>query len=116
MTDEEIEALTKKTEVTLEAKIKAIHQSLYDNIDLKTALSTNEKLYLFCGLIMAGLKTEGVKALEYEDLYSNDSESNNDGTQILQNINSFLSAKSSLTQKTAMIINLLSGVFKKKIL
>ena len=53
LTDAEIEALTRKTEATLEEKIKAMHQSLYDDTQLKTALSTNEKLYLFCGLIMA---------------------------------------------------------------
>lgn len=41
LTDAEIEALTRKTEATLEEKIKAMHQSLYDDMQLKTALSTN---------------------------------------------------------------------------
>lgn len=76
LTDAEIEALTRKTEATLEEKIKAMHQSLYDDMQLKTALSTNEKLYLFCGLIMAGLKTNGVRPLEAADLRGNDNESN----------------------------------------
>lgn len=116
LTDAEIEALTRKTEATLEEKIKAIHQSLYDDIQLKTALSTNEKLYLFCGLIMAGLKTNGVRPLESADLYGNDNERNNDGTIILQNIESFLYAKNCSPEKVNMIKGLLDSVFRKSVL
>ena len=48
LSEKEIEQMTLKAETTLEQKIKSIHQSLYDSDRLKTALSTNEKLYLFC--------------------------------------------------------------------
>ena len=116
LTNAEIEALTRKTEATLEEKIKAIHQSLYDDIQLKAALSTNEKLYLFCGLIMAGLKTNGVRPLESTDLCGNDNERNNDGTIILQNIESFLYAKNCSPEKVNMIKGLLDSVFRKPIL
>lgn len=116
LTDAEIEALTRKTEATLEEKIKAMHQSLYDDIQLKTALSTNEKLYLFCGLIMAGLKTNGVRPLEAADLRGNDNDRNNDGTLILQNIESFLYAKHCSPEKVDMIKGLLENVFKKAVL
>lgn len=116
LTDAEIEALTRKTEITLEEKIKSMHQSLYDDMQLKTALSTNEKLYLFCGLIMAGLKTNGVRPLETTDLRGNDNERNNDGTMILQNIESFLYAKHCLPEKVDMIKGLLESVFKKTVL
>lgn len=116
LTEAEIEALTRKTEATLEEKIKTMHQSLYDDTQLKTALSTNEKLYLFCGLIMAGLKTNGVRPLEAIDLRGNDNERNNDGTLILQNIESFLYAKSCSAEKVDMIKGLLEGVFKKSVL
>lgn len=116
LTDAEIEALTRKTEATLEEKIKAMHQSLYDDMQLKTALSTNEKLYLFCGLIMAGLKTNGVRPLEAADLRGNDNERNNDGTMILQNIESFLYAKHCSPEKVDMIKGLLESVFKKSVL
>lgn len=116
LTDAEIEALTRKTEATLEEKIKAIHQSLYDDIQLKAALSTNEKLYLFCGLIMAGLKTNGVRPLESTDLCGNDNERNNDGIIILQNIESFLYAKNCSSEKVNMIKGLLDSVFKKSVL
>lgn len=116
LTDAEIETLTRKTEATLEEKIKAIHQSLYDDMQLKTALSTNEKLYLFCGLIMAGLKTNGVRPLEAADLRGNDNERNNDGTMILQNIESFLYAKHCSPEKVDMIKGLLESVFRKSVL
>lgn len=116
LTDAEIEELTRKTEATLEEKIKAMHQSLYDNTLLKTALSTNEKLYLFCGLIMAGLTTKGVKPLETSDLIGNDNEHNNDGTIILKNIETFLYAKNCSSDKVNMINGLLESVFKKSIL
>lgn len=116
LTEKEIEDLTRKTEATLEEKIKSMHQSLYDDTQIKTALSTNEKLYLFCGLIMAGLKTSGVKTLEASDLLGNDNERNNDGITILQNIESFLIAKNCSLEKVEMIKGLLEGVFKKSVL
>lgn len=116
LTDAEIEVLTRKTEATLEEKIKAMHQSLYDDMQLKTALSTNEKLYLFCGLIMAGLKTNGVRPLEAADLRGNDNERNNDGIMILQNIESFLYAKRCSQEKVDMIKGLLESVFMKSVL
>lgn len=116
LTDKELEALTRKTEETLEEKIKSIHQSLYDAVQLKTALSTNEKLYLFCGLIMAGLTTNGVRPLEPSDLRGNDNDRNNDGTTLLQHIESFLYAKSCSNEKVEMIKGLLEGVFKKTVL
>ena len=116
LSEDEIEALTNKTEATLEEKIKSIHQSLYDDVQLKTALTTNEKLYLFCGLIMAGLKTAGVRTLEVTDLHSNDSVHNNDGTILIHNIESFLYAKNASVEKVQMISGLLSGVFSKSIL
>ena len=116
LTDKELEALTRKTEETLEEKIKAIHQSLYDDVQLKTALSTNEKLYLFCGLIMAGLTTNGVRPLEPSDLRGNDNDRNNDGTTLLQHIESFLYAKNCSNEKVEMIKGLLEGVFRKTVL
>lgn len=116
LTEVDIEALTRKTESTLEEKIKNIHQSLYDDKRLKTSLGTNEKLYLFCGLIMAGLRTDGVKPMEASDLNCNNNVKNNDGTYILNNIESFLYAKNCSTEKVDMIKGLLESVFKKKVL
>lgn len=116
LTDKEIEALTRKTEAELEERIKSIHQSLYDNNKLKTSLSTNDKLYLFCGLIMAGLKTKGVAPLTMNMLCSNDNEKNNDGTVIFNTISSFLSSKNCSNEKVEKVLGLLEPIFKKKVL
>lgn len=116
LTDAEIENLTRKTEATLEEKVKTIHQSIYDDKQLQTALGTNEKLYLFCGLIMAGLKTDGVRPLVVADLYSNNNAADNDGTVMLAKIKAFLRNKNCSEDKVKMISDLLLGVFSKKVL
>lgn len=116
LSESEIEELTRKTETTLEEKIKSIHQNLYDDERLKTSLTTNQKLYLFCGLIMAGLKTNGISPLEPNDLKGNNNEKNNDGIIILNNIRSFLYDKNCSSEKVDMILGLIEPVFKNKIL
>lgn len=116
LTEKEIEDRKKKTESTLEARIKDIHQSIYDDERLRRTLSTNEKLYLFCGLIMAGLKTKGVVSLDSAMLQGNMNERNNDGTVLLSNIESFLIGKNCSTDKVDMIVGLLKGVMTKKVL
>lgn len=116
LTDAEIEELTRKTEATLEEKIKSMHQSIYDNSQLKTALATSEKLFLFLGLIMAGLKANGVKQMEPADLYGYDNVKNNDGTYILNNIESFLDSRCNDENIVDMVMALLDGVFKKSVL
>lgn len=116
LTDAEIEELTRKTEATLEEKIKSMHQSIYDNSQLKTSLATSEKLFLFLGLIMAGLKANGVKQMEPADLYGYDNVKNNDGTYILNNIESFLDSRCNDENIVDMVMALLDGVFKKSVL
>ena len=114
LTELELEKATRKAEETLESKIKSIHQALYDDEKLKTMFQTNEKLYLFCGLIMAGLSVEGVAPLETADLKSNDSEINNDGCLIVTYIKNFLTAKKCSQDKIDMILNLIEPVFTRK--
>ena len=114
LTDDELQDLKERTENELEAKIKSIHQRLYDDKSLQTTLSTTDKLYAFSGLIMAGLQTKGVKRLEVNDLSSNDSEDWNDGTIILQHINAFLKARNASKDKIDLIDSLLGTVFKNK--
>ena len=114
LTEEEIEAIKANTENELEAKIKAIHQRLYDDKSLKKTLNTNDKLYVFTGLIMAGLATNGVKRLEVSDLSSNNSEALNDGAIVLDHIKVFLTARHATTDKIYLITSLLGNVFKNK--
>ncbi len=116
LSDEEREKVRSKAEATLEERVKGIHQSLYDDKNLKTALGTNEKLYLFCGLIMAGLSVEGVAPLNVSDFAGNDDDEDNDGTKILTRIKSFLKKKKCSDDKIDMIVGLLTPVFRKNVL
>lgn len=114
LTDAEKEKLKRDKEELLERSIKDIHQKIYDDVNIKTLLSTNEKLYLFCGLIMAGLTTEGVRPLEVADFYSNDDIRNNDGSLILTRTESFLRKKRCPEDKINMVLNYLKPVFEKR--
>lgn len=114
LTDEEKEAIVRKAEENLETKVKKMHQSIYDDDELKPLLDTNEKLYLFCGLIMAGLKTDGVAPLDESDFKGNKLEDKNDGTVITDQIKVFLKEKKCTDDKIEMICGLLNTVFRKK--
>lgn len=114
LTDDEIVEITKKTEIEFESKIKAIHQSLYEDERLRTYISTNDKLYLFCGLIMAGLKQDGVAVLDPSELRGNTSQRNNDGQVILRSIESFLESKGCPEDKIDKIFASLKQVFTKE--
>lgn len=114
LTDAEKEKLKRDKEELLEQSIKGIHQRIYDDASIKMLLGTNEKLYLFCGLIMAGLTTEGVKPLEVSDFDSNDDIDNNDGKIILNRTKSFLRKKNCPKDKIDMVLNYLKPVFEKR--
>lgn len=110
LTEEELDKLTKKVEATLEQKIKSIHQNIYDNKLI--TLETNEKLYLFCGLIMAGIHTKGVSPLTANQLTGSDNPEYNDGTIIINHINAFLNSKNMDNSKKEMIQKLLFPILK----
>lgn len=111
LTDAEVEKLTAMTEDKLESRVKSIHQRLYDDKSLKTLLSTNQKLYLFTGLIMAGLKTAGVNELTPDGFMSNDDADVNDGTLVLSRVRSFLRHRNASEDKIKIVVNLLNEVF-----
>lgn len=113
LTAEEKEKLKRDKEELLEQSIKGIHQRIYDDPSIKTLLTTNEKLYLFCGLIMAGLTTEGVKTLEVSDFPSNNDFDDNDGKIVLRRTKSFLHKKNCSDDKVDMVLNYLRPVFDK---
>lgn len=113
LTEAEKEKLKRDKEDLLEQSIKGIHQRIYDDASIKTLLGTNEKLYLFCGLIMAGLTTEGVKPLEVSDFYSNDDPDDNDRSIVLRRTKAFLRKKNCSTDKVNMVLNYLKPVFEK---
>lgn len=112
-TDAELEKLKRSKEELLEKSIKDIHQKIYDDNEMKNLLSTNDKLYFFCGLIMAGLKTDGVRPLNVDDLPSNNDTEDNDGQTILKRTKSFLKKKKCLEEKIDMVIGYLKPVFEQ---
>lgn len=114
LTAEERERLKRDKEERLEQSIKDIHQRIYDDSTIRTLLSTNDKLYFFCGLIMAGLTTEGVKPLELERFSSNDDADDNDGGIVLTRTKSFLNKKKCPKDKIDMVLNYLKPVFEKR--
>ena len=114
LTDKEREKLKRDREEALEESIKAIHQRIYDDADMKNLLGTNDKLYLFCGLIMAGLTTQGVRPLEAADFHSNDDVDDNDGRLVLNRAKSFLRKKGCSSSKVDMVMGYLKPVFDKR--
>ena len=112
LSENERNELRASTEAELETKIKAIHQKLYEDKSFKNILSTNQKLYAFTGLIMAGLTTEG---MSLDELTSRDNEFVNDGTTVLNHIKAFLATRNADQSKIETIISLLgTNVFKNK--
>lgn len=116
LTQQEQEEAKKKLETELEVNIKAIHQSIYDDEALRNVLSTNEKLYLFCGLIMAGLETKGMTPLEPSEMHSNDNQKYHDGTMILSQIEAFMNQRGCSTEKQEQVMRLLKPVFNRRVL
>lgn len=116
LTEEEKEQLKRDMEATLEESIKNIHQRIYDSKDIKAILTLNEKLYFFIGLILAGLKPNGVKPLENSDLYSFDNEDDNDGETVLKKIKVVLKAQNCSAEKVNMVLGYLTPVFMKRTL
>lgn len=116
LTEAEREKVKRAKEADLESHILKIHQKIYDDQRLRSPLSTNEKLYLFCGLIMAGLSINRVAPLSHVHFMGNDIEGDNDGKVIIDRVRTFLVWKKCSADKVEMILGLLSPVFKKPVL
>lgn len=111
LSDAEREQIKRQTEQTLEERVKAIHQSIYDDPKLRVMLDTNGKLYLFCGLIMAGMPIAGAADLAPNDLTSNTTSKINDGTLIMDRIEMFLESRESTQDKVNMVRSLFQPTF-----
>lgn len=109
LTEAEKEKLKRSKEALLEKSVNDIHQRIYK--DASIDLLPNDKLFLFCGLIMAGLTTVGIKPLEVSDLYGNDDKKMNDGAIILDRADSFLRKKGCPDDKVDKVIGALRLVF-----
>lgn len=114
LSKEEKENAKKKLEAELEASVKRIHQRLYDAEDLRNILSTNEKLYLFCALIMAGLPAYGDKGMSEDLLRGIEFDKRNDGTVVLDRVQEFLESRGNGEAKVNSIVNLFRPTLTRK--
>lgn len=114
LTESEIENLTVKKEIELEKKVHAIHQAIYD--DDSTNLGMSQKLYLFCGLIMAGLSIPNVADLDLTDFKGNALAEDNDGRVVIKRIDTFFSSRHTEESKKELVMNLLKNTFNKETL
>ena len=113
LTNAEVEKLKCDKESQLEKSIMDIHRHIYNNKEIKNLLTTNDKLYFFCGLIIAGLTTEGIKSLEHDDLHGNDDAEDNDGTIIINRASAVLHEKKCNRETIDTVVNYLKPVFDK---
>lgn len=114
LTDEEREVAKRRLEAELESRVKRIHQRLYDSDDMRNLLSTNEKLYLFCALIMAGLPAKGITPLSESDLHGNTLDGKNDGIDVLGQVKAFLIARGNKPDKVNSVCDLLRPTLTNK--
>ncbi len=113
LTEDEIKRREVQLTSLLEKSVMDIHQRIYDNGEIKNALGTNEKLYLFSGLIMANLPISGVAELTEYDFKGNEKEDNNDGTKVLERIEQFLNEKNNSKSKVELITSSFKPIFTK---
>lgn len=112
LSEEELEQQKSHIENNLETAIKSIHQAIYDDNAFKNALADEQRLYLFCGLIMSCLPIKGAKDFDIATHTKT-----NDGKAVLERICEYLGEKNSDPQnavKNETILNLLKPVFLKE--
>ena len=109
LSEEELEQQKSRIENNLEAAIKSIHQAIYDDSAFKNALGDEQRLYLFCGLIMSCLPMKGAKDFDIANHTKT-----NDGEAVLDRIRDYLRNKTENATKNKTILNLLDPVFLKK--
>ena len=114
LTEEEYEIIVAEAEANLDTKIHRIHQKIYD--DKAIALGVSDKMYLFCGLIMAGLPAKDLDELEIEDLRSSPNEMKSDGHQIITQIEAYLDCRKCPDDKKKLILQTLTPVFTNTIM
>ncbi|MCL2884242.1 MAG: SAM-dependent methyltransferase, partial [Oscillospiraceae bacterium] len=108
LTPKEIEAQSRKIEERIETSLKALNQSMQDDLQI----SVGSRVELITEMIMAGLGVDGkVARLEIEDLKGQTGSKTNDGRVIINKISDFLTERDLPQEKKDMIVNDLSRVF-----
>lgn len=108
LSDSEKEQKAHEIENLIEIRLKELNQTMND----KLQISTNMRVKLVAGMIMAGLGVEGkISPLEVSELKGNLGATTHDGAIILNRIKAFLDEKDLPEQKRDVIVNELSTAF-----
>lgn len=108
LTEEEKEKLTKANENIIESNLKDLNQMMWEGLNI----STNARVKLVAGMIMAGLGVPSkVSPLTVGDLKGDMGTSSNDGQIIVNKIKDFLVEKDLPEEKRTMIVNDLQLTF-----
>lgn len=108
LSKEELEEKTRELEDTIEKNLKALNQTMRDELDI----AVTDRVKLVTGLIMAGLGVPGkVSPMKLAELRGEEGENTNDGNLLLNKIRDFLEKKNLPKEKIQMIGNSLQQVF-----
>ena len=108
LTEEEKEKIAKNNENIIESNLKDLNQLMWEDLNI----STNARVKLVAGMIMAGLGVPGkVSPLIVSDLKGELGRNTNDGQVIINKIKDFLTEKEMPEEKRTMVVNDLSLVF-----
>lgn len=111
LTDAEKEKMTKDSENAIESNLKSLNQMMKDDLNI----STNSRVKLVAGMIMAGLGVKDkVSPLHTSDLHGDLGINSNDGKVFINKIKDFLTEKEMPEEKKEMVMNDLSLVFLTK--
>ena len=111
LTEEEREKVVKENENIIETNLKKLNQLMRDDLNI----STNSRVKLISGMIMAGLGVpEKVSPLDLTELKGESGSKTNDGQVILNKIESFLTERELPEEKRDIIVNELKLVFKTR--
>lgn len=113
-TNADRERIRRDKEESLERGIREVHRRIHNDTKVNAALGVNGSLYLFCGLIMAGLGVDGTEPLTPSDLTGNDDVDDNDGTIILDRAKTVMLDRKCTTERAGMVLNHLRPVFRER--
>lgn len=107
LTEEELEGQKRQLENRIEVELKELNQMLHDEHNIVV----NNRVQLVAGMIMAGLGTGVVPALQIDELRGSTDSDDNDGQIIMRKINMFLADKRIPQEKIDMIKSVLQVPF-----
>ncbi|WP_085829563.1 HsdM family class I SAM-dependent methyltransferase [Clostridium massiliodielmoense] len=107
LTDADREKLAQQNESVVTDLFKTLNQKMHDEWEIQH----KDRVELIAGMVMAGLGSETVGALEVTDLKGDKGAKNNDGRLFIDKVEDFLYDKNIPAEKIRLISNSLQRVF-----